>query len=520
MIVVYDDAIPFADEAFGPLGELRPMRGRAIDAAAVRDADALIVRTVTRVDARLVNGSRVRFVGTATAGVDHVDVAELAARGIAFASAAGCNALAVAQWVATALHVLALERDPSLLVGPVAVLGFGNVGRRVTALLRGLGCEVRVCDPPLARARTIGHVDAPTASEREMIARERFVALDEAVAGARVVTPHVPLVTEGEHATVALVDERVLAALAPAALVLNTSRGGVVDEAALARWLAAGHGHAALDVFTGEPEVDPVLAAEPRVRLLTPHVAGYSLEGKVRATAMIHTALAQTLGRTPDWDGAAVLGPRATISTPPRGSALAARSAWLRACNPIERDDRALREVLRGPAGARAEGFDALRRDYPLRRELGHFVPASASPIAGQLAHLADPLAPRATEALVLVAHGSPDPDWRVPLEHARDRIRELLPDRVVELAYLDHLAPSLRGLAEDLARRGIGRAHVIAAFLSPGGGHIKRDIPALVAAVARDVPALALRLQPGAIGAEPEVVAAIAAATSRLAGP
>ncbi len=520
MIVVFDDAIAFADEAFGDFGELRGLNGRSIDAAAVRDADALLVRTVTRVDASLLAGSRVRFVGTATAGFDHVDAEWLASQGIAFASAAGCNALAVSQWVATTLHLLALERDPDLLAGPVAVLGFGNVGRRVTALLRGLGCEVRVCDPPLAAARAKGPIVGPTAAELEMIAREHFVALEVALAGARVVSPHVPLIASGPHPTTALVDAEALAVLDPHAVVVNTSRGGVVDEVALGHWLATGRGRAVLDVFAGEPEVDPRLINESSVRLVSPHVAGYSLEGKRRATAMLHTALARWLGHSPAWDGPADHAQRVPMPVVLDRSALAIRAAWLRTCNPIERDDVALREVLRGPPPARAPGFDALRRHYPLRRELGHFSPSCALPgdLARQLAHMADPLARPSDEAIVLIAHGSPDPDWRAPLEQARDRIRTRMPGRIVELAYLDHLEPSLRVLAGDLVARGVSRAHVLAAFLSPGG-HIKRDIPALVEGVARELPQLHLRLEPGAIGAEVEVVEAIAAAICRIVG-
>lgn len=511
--IVADDAIPWAREALGALGELTLRPGRAIDHASLREADALVVRTITRVDAALVAGTPVRFVGTATAGVDHLDVAGLTAAGITVASAAGCNATAVAQYVSCALHLLALERDRELLRGPIAVIGLGQVGRRVVHRLRALGVEVRVSDPPLAAARA----RAPLAGDDPLtrLAREEpLLSLAEATTGARAVTLHVPLVADGDHPTVGLVGDEVLGRLPQGACVLNTSRGGVIDEQALLRWLDASRGQAVLDVWSGEPAIDLALADHDAVRLATPHVAGYTVEGKVAGTSMIADALAQHLGTRSLWRGDEVLGAPQPIDAPDGPTALARRTAVLRACNPIERADASLRATFGMPLRQRVAAFEGLRRDYELRRELAHFVPPREAAELLCVLGLATPPPP----AIVLVAHGSPDPDWRLPLDRTVAQLRERAPGLLVRLAFLDHLTPRVAEAIAGLHAEGHRHMRVIAAFLSPGGGHVKRDVPNLIATARAAHPDTVIELVPGAIGAEPELVDALVRATVRLA--
>jgi erythronate-4-phosphate dehydrogenase len=324
MRIVVDDALA-GWEAFRAFGEVVALRGRAIDAVAVREAQALIVRTVTRVDARLVEGSTLRFVGSATAGIDHVDVEALRARDIAFAHAPGCNAPAVVDYVLEAI---------ASRVGPVGVVGHGEVGRRLTATLRGRGVDVLVDDPPRRdRGETIAG---------------GWSTLGEILDRCRIVTFHVPAVRQGPYATRHLLGARGLDRLDEGALVINTSRGEVVDNAALEAWLAAGRGEAILDVWEGEPELRWSLLARRDVVLATPHIAGYSRLAKARATTMIHTALAQHLGRT-DW-----IDPASLMAPGP-------------APEPLRTTDARLRRLLGAPAADRAELFEALRRDYPLR---------------------------------------------------------------------------------------------------------------------------------------------------------
>lgn len=515
-LIVVDDAIAWAAEAFAPLGRVVAVPGTAIDRNVVAEADALVVRTVTRVDAALVAGSRLRFVGTATAGIDHVDVEALARAGIRFASAAGCNAHAVADYVVTALHILALERDPSVLEGPCAIVGFGHVGRRLALRLRALGAEVRVCDPPLQRAVAEGRLDPSVPWDRLAI-DEPFLPLGDAVAGARILSTHVPLQRSAPDATHGLIGRDVLDALGRAAVVIHTSRGDVVDERALAAWLDHRSGRAVLDVWSSEPEIDPNIVLHPRVRLATPHIAGYSLEGKLAGTTMIAAALAEHLGVDAPWRGDDVVGPPVDVEVPAGPSDLARATACLRAVNPIERDDAALRALAREGAPRRA-GFEALRRHYAWRRSLAHLRVGESAPPSLVAAGLGARLgASGRAPALVLVAHGSPDPDWRVPLDSVLARVRATLPNRDVRLAFLDHLTPSLDGAVTELEDAGHLEVRVVSVFLSPGGGHIKRDIPALCARVAEAHPQVRVELVPGAIGAQLDVIDAIALAVARV---
>lgn len=510
--IVVDDAVGWAHDAFSSLGEVVLVRGREIGREHLVGADALIVRTVTRVDAALLAGTGLGFVGSATAGIDHVDVQAVEAAGARFVSAAGCNAHAVVDYVVTALHLEALERNPAVLAGPIAIVGYGHVGRRLALRLRALGAEVRVSDPPLGERIARGEIDATDAWSKLAI-DEPLLSLHDALAGAAAVTMHVPLTTEGASATARMIGSDALGLLAPGAMFVNASRGEVVDAPALVTWLAAGRGRAVLDVWPGEPELDAALVLDPRMRIATPHIAGYTLEGKVAATSAMVGALAQHLGVAPSWSGAAILGEPVAIEVAPHASALARTTAALRASQPIERDTDSLRALALGPA-PRAAGFEALRRGYPLRRSLAHFlVDGDLDPRLVAAGMTALP-----TEALILLAHGSPDPDWRRPIDALVARVREAMPRRTIVGAFLDHLAPSLDAAATTLVTAGIRCARVVPIFLSPGGNHIKRDIPALCERVASGHPTLSLVLTPGAIGDRSDVVDAIARATFDLA--
>lgn len=371
--IVIDDAVAWQNEAFGHLGRLRAMPGATIDREALRDADALIVRSVTRVDAALLEGTSVRFVGSATAGEDHIDRPALEASGITVARAPGCNAQAVAEYV---VSVLAHARhwrmgEPP---GPVGVIGLGHVGRRTTRALRALGYQVLVCDPPLAERRKRREpIEDPDPTLANMARFERLSALEDLLESAFVLTLHVPLTHGGPYPTARIFDQARLRRLRHGQLLINTSRGGVVDDAALERWLVR-EGRAVLDVWEGEPNPRPGLFAPKGVRLGTPHVAGYSFDGKVAATRMVHEALCRFLGRAPSFSGHQVLGPTGII--PLRSDdpgALRDWRPWIEAAIPLRPDDQALRRVVAGPAALRGSAFESLRRSYALRRELSAF---------------------------------------------------------------------------------------------------------------------------------------------------
>ncbi|WP_052555415.1 NAD(P)-dependent oxidoreductase [Enhygromyxa salina] len=346
-VIVVDDAISHATQALAGLGRLHCLPAVDITGerlAALRAA-LLVVRSVTRVDASLLDCARqLRFVGTATAGTDHLDIPALAARGIAVASAAGCNARAVAEWVVGALAFVEHQLPEPVRCGPVGVVGFGNVGSRLTPLLRRLGHEVLVCDPPLARRGAQA---------------EAFVSFSELWRRCPIVSFHVPLIHEGRDATWAYVDRESPAVAGPK-LLINTSRGGVIRERALDRPDVVA---AILDVWDGEPALAPARLSDPRLLLASPHVAGYSLEAKLAATRMMHEAVCAQLGRAPSWTGQDAL-PR-VLATSKDPSSLLEVNDFI----DFVGDDARVRALAGLPGPARAAAFEQLRRGYQLRRE-------------------------------------------------------------------------------------------------------------------------------------------------------
>ncbi len=353
--LVVDDAIPFAGAAFAGLGNVRFLPGDRIDRAALQRADGLIVRSVTRVDAALLETTPVRFVGSATIGTDHIDLDYLEARGIAFAYAAGCNADAVAEYVITAVVDVMHRRGAELSQQTIGIIGVGNIGSRVARMAAALGMRVLKNDPPLQR----------TTGSSEFLPLHTVLSAD-------IITLHVPLHRSGPDATFHLLDAARLKQIASHAILINTARGPVIDNAALLARLQAQAGPATvLDVWEQEPIPDPELVR--RVTIGTPHIAGYSLEGKARATQMVYEALCRFIGREPVWQPALPPVPEATLELDGSLPPVAALAQILRQVYDIRRDDRELRRMLSLPPERRADFFNRLRRRYPLRREFRNF---------------------------------------------------------------------------------------------------------------------------------------------------
>ncbi|NMY41174.1 4-phosphoerythronate dehydrogenase PdxB [Pseudomonas sp. WS 5013] len=350
MQIVADENIPLLDEFFAGFGTLHRHPGRAIDRAALGDAEVLLVRSVTRVDRALLEGSKVRFVGTCTIGTDHLDLDYFAEAGIAWSSAPGCNARGVVDYVLGCLLALGERtgrRLPELTYG---VVGAGQVGGRLVEVLRGLGWDVRVCDPP-----------------RQAAEGGDFVELAEILRECDVLSLHTPLDAATRH----LLGAEELCALRPGAWLINASRGAVLDNAALKAHLRSGADlQVALDVWEGEPQADPELAA--LCQIATPHIAGYSLDGKLRGTAQIYQAYCRTMGLAeqvqldellpPTWLGALSLHEDAAIDW--------ALATLCRAVYDPRRDDADFRRSLVGDAAQRKAAFDQLRKHYPHRREI------------------------------------------------------------------------------------------------------------------------------------------------------
>ena len=269
MKIVADVQLAGVSTLFADLGQLLLVPAEEISAGLLVDADALLVRSVTPVNDALLRDSPVRFVGTATSGTDHIDTACLERRGITLAAAAGSNANAVVDYCMTALAATLAPANPSRFT--VGVAGYGHIGAALAARLAHLGFAVRVCDPPLAGR---GESVAPGG--------DGFVSLTD-LADCAIVSLHVPLSHGGEHATAGMINSAFIDALAPGTLLLNTCRGGVVDEAALLRRLEKrGDIRYVADVWQGEPNPAPALVAA--AELATPHIAGYSRRAKLEAT--------------------------------------------------------------------------------------------------------------------------------------------------------------------------------------------------------------------------------------------
>lgn len=354
MRIVADANIPFVRECLSSVGEVRVLSGRDITPEAVADADALLVRSITVVNEQLLAGSRVRFVGTATIGFDHVDVSYLQRSGIGFASAPGSNANSAAEYVIAGLLEIARRRKIALEGKSIGVIGVGNVGGRVARKCEGLGMRVVKNDPPLQR------------QTRD----PQYVGL-EALYDCDFITIHTPLTREGIDKTFHLADREFFARLKQGAVFVNASRGAVVETQALKDAIRAGRlGAVVLDVWEGEPNIDVELLG--MVDLASPHIAGYSFDGKVAGMVMIYRSLCEHFGLTPKFDVKNFLPvpeiPRLEVETrDATDDELLVRIA--ERIYSISRDDRDTRQIADQPPESRGRFFDALRKNYPVRRE-------------------------------------------------------------------------------------------------------------------------------------------------------
>lgn len=354
MLIVADENIPLLDAFFQGFGEIRRVPGRGIDRALVAQADILLVRSVSQVNRALLEGSKVRFVGTCTIGTDHLDLAYFAEADIRWASAPGCNARGVVDYVLGSLMTLAEIEGADLRQRTFGVVGAGQVGGRLIQVLRGLGWTVKVCDPP-----------------RQAAEGGDYVSLEQIIEQCDVISLHAPLTRDGGQPTWHLFDEARLNMLKPGTWLINAARGPVIDNVALRSVLLEREDlQAVLDVWEQEPTVDVDLA--DLCVIATPHIAGYSLDGRQRGTAQIYAALCDFLER-PAQVSLADLLPRPWLG----GITLDAATdpAWALAalCRSVydpRRDDADFRRSLVGTVDEQRRAFDALRKHYPPRREI------------------------------------------------------------------------------------------------------------------------------------------------------
>ena len=365
MQFVVDEEIPLGREAFSHLGSVTLLPGRAMTREALREAHALIVRSVTKVDATLLADTTVQFVGTATTGVEHIDREYLAARDIGFAAAPGCNANAVAEYVLTALLVTAHAKGLVLSGKTLGIIGVGRIGSLVAAKAPALGLQTLLHDPPLARAT----------------GDRRYRPLSE-ILQADFVTLHVPLTLDGPDATFHLIGTDELAHMATSSILINTSRGEVVDNAALLEALTGGTIEGAvMDVWEREPSINWDLLNH--VTLGTPHVAGYSSDAKINGTVMLYHACCRFWGMKPAWTPPPDLPTTLAPATVPHIEFDAAGKDFQTLAHEmvttlydLPGDHARMRDLLAIPEPLRPAAFDQLRKDYPHRREFA-FSPIS-----------------------------------------------------------------------------------------------------------------------------------------------
>lgn len=345
--VIIDAKIPFIKGILEPYANVRYMEGSDINTSAVAHADALIIRTRTRCNEQLLKNSPVRFIATATIGTDHIDTAWCDTHGITWTNAAGCNSGSVYQYIASALAWLLQNNEIDLPNTTLGVVGCGHVGSKIARLGEITGMKVLVNDPPLERS--LGG---------------SFVSLDYLLQQADIVTLHTPLTREGADKTFHLIDAARLDTMKPTAWLINSSRGEVVDGQSLERHLLHERIQGAiLDVWEHEPDISSSLLQT--VTLATPHIAGYSADGKATATRMSVQALSRHFGLPlNEWQPAFVPQPPGgtTMTIDAAGKSLAELYAEIiLQTYDIADDTQRLRNAV--------SNFEKQRGDYPVRRE-------------------------------------------------------------------------------------------------------------------------------------------------------
>ena len=349
MKIVADENIAQVAATFAGAGELVTLPGRAIDASAVRDADALLVRSVTRVNEQLLEGSRCRFVGTATSGTDHIDVEWLRQKGIQFAWARGCNASAVVDYVFCVLAHLSERGGFDWRNLSYGIVGCGEIGGRLASRLLKLGLRISIYDPFLGDSHPLAAHFADLAPVMQQ----------------DVVTFHTPLTRDGPWPSWHMLDAAGLARLRPETIVINAARGGIIDNRALLLHLQARpQQRVVLDAWENEPAI--ALPLLERVALGTAHIAGYSVEGRVRGTQMVAQAFSKEFAmnlQTPAFDTHRMQNVKLDETLP----VLRQLNSLMLQVYDVARDDALLRQTL--SAADPAARFDLLRKNYPERWE-------------------------------------------------------------------------------------------------------------------------------------------------------
>lgn len=358
MNIVCAQSVLYAKEIFSHLGNVEIIPDYEIRACHLRKANALIIRSQTTVDKNLLDKAPISFVGTATAGFDHVDTAYLKSRNIYFKNAAGANANSVAEYIITALLTVGKKKSIDVLSKTIGVVGVGHVGSRVVYLAQALGMRVLMCDPPLA-SKTSGH---------------HFIALEDLVQQSEIITLHVPLSYEN-FPTYHLINEKILEKMQSQSILINTSRGAVIQEASLLQAMKSNKiGPVILDVFEGEPDINSFILESATI--VTPHIAGHSIDGKVGGSLQVYRELCQVVGEKPLITMESLFPNHQLMAINETSFINKTQDClenFLRHIYDIEKDHRNLLMAGRMATEEKKSYFKALRKNYDPRFEFHHY---------------------------------------------------------------------------------------------------------------------------------------------------
>jgi erythronate-4-phosphate dehydrogenase len=352
--LIIDENIAFADEAFNQFGVVKLLSGREIQNRQLKDADILIIRSVTDVNKNLLNNTTVKFVGTATIGRDHIDLDYLDKNKIVFADAKGCNAFSVAEYVITALINLSVRFDFKLSEKSIGIVGVGNVGKKVAQFAKAFGMKVLLNDPP--RQRTDN--------------KNNFVDLDE-ILTADIITLHVPLNLVGIDKTHHLFNEEKLSKVNDGSIIINTSRGSVINNKALLKVISKKKLKVVLDVWENEPDINIELLKHSVIA--TPHIAGYSVEGKINGTKMIYNSLCEFLSDEKIFPFETNSPSKSGLYFNDNEKLEVSLDKLILQIYSIKNDDEQMRKIIYMKLDERIKYFDELRKNYPARREFDNY---------------------------------------------------------------------------------------------------------------------------------------------------
>lgn len=354
MKIVADVNIPYVNESFSSFGEVVTVSGQDINNDILKDATILLVRSVTPVNANLLDGTMVKFVGTATIGIDHIDTQYLIDEYIGFAHAPGSNSNSVAEYVICALLYLSNKKGLNLRESVLGIIGVGNVGAKVYKKAQAFGMQIIVNDPP----------------KKRLTDNDFYSSMEDVLRQSDIVTIHVPLTMQGTDRTYQLVDDEFLKKMKRGASLINTSRGRVIDENALCRISPDHLNGLVVDVWDNEPEINLELCR--LADIATPHIAGYSQDGKINGTEMIFDAVCSYFYREKNWHANEVLKklPQKSITMMDNENNI---SKTITDCYNIIEDSDKLKEILGENADKRNKYFNDLRKNYKKRLEFSHF---------------------------------------------------------------------------------------------------------------------------------------------------